>query len=91
MIVNLNQTADWMRSEDYQDRFRAEYWQLKIRVERLGALLRHIKAAQLTDMPEPPHDCPQYVLQDQYNQMKCYLESLELRAVIENIELGGLT
>lgn len=87
MIVNLNQTVDWMRSEQYQERFKAEYWQLKLRCQRLGAMLRAIKAAQLTGMPEPPHDCPQSVLQEQYRQMKCYLETLELRAAIENIEL----
>ena len=89
MIVNLNQTVDWMRSEDYRDRFRAEYWQLRIRTKRLGDLLTAIKAAQLMDEPEPPHDVPQYVLQEQYRQMRCYLETLELRAACEKIELGG--
>lgn len=82
----------------YKTRFREEYRQLKERYEKLKALNNKIEAANMTNcqpigavMPKavemPKHDCPDYLLKEQQNVMGQYLHILEVRAVIENIEL----
>ena len=85
-------TVAGMLSPDYKERFKAEYQQTKIRYEKLKAFNARIEAAQLTrDMKsqceEPKHDCPAYLLRDQEETMGRYLHILEIRAVIEGIEL----
>ena len=40
--MELNETVKLMRSVDYKERFIAEYWQLKIRTEKLQAFLTRI-------------------------------------------------
>lgn len=85
-------TVVGMLSPDYKERFKAEYSQTKIRYEKLKAFNAKIEAAQLTrDMKsqceEPKHDCPAYLLRDQEETMGRYLHILEVRAVIEGIEL----
>ena len=89
MIINLNQTIDMMRSEDYRDRFRAEYWQLKIRHDRLRDLLTATRAAELMGEQLPPMGSPLSVMRDQCRTMEQYLNVLKLRAACENIDLGG--
>lgn len=85
-------TVEGMLSPDYKERFKAEYQQTKIRYEKLKAFNTRIEAAQLTrDMKsqceEPKHDCPAYLIRDQEETMGRYLHILEVRAVIEGIEL----
>lgn len=89
MIINLNQTIDMMRSENYQDRLRAEYWQLKLRYDRLRDLLTATKAAELMGEQLPPMSSPLSVMREQCRAMEQYLRVLELRAACENINLGG--
>lgn len=87
-MKNLKDTVELMFSEDYRERFYAEYWQTKIRYEKLKRLLNQIEVAQNypgVDMPK--HDCPFYLLRDQQSAMGNYLHQLELRAVVENIDL----
>ncbi len=96
----LASTAAGMTSPDYRDRFKAEYIQTKIRYERLGAFLTKIEAANRTAFAEtekgeiciamPAHDCPEHLLRDQLHAMFEYLHILEIRAVIEGIDLGAL-
>ena len=43
----LNETVALMNSDDYKDRFCAEYWQLKIRYEKLHAILIKNEAGTL--------------------------------------------
>ena len=38
--MELKDTVDLMLSEDYKDRVKAEYYQLKIRIEKLEAMLK---------------------------------------------------
>ena len=38
--MNLNETVEMMNSSDYKERFRAEYFQLKIRMNGLSAMLK---------------------------------------------------
>lgn len=85
--MELKDTIKMMQSADYKERFVAEYQQTKIRYEKLKAYATKIEAAQVLNKPEPPHDCPLYLLRDQQRAMGEYLHILELRAVIEGINL----
>lgn len=90
-------TIEGMLSPDYKERFRAEYIQTKIRYERLKAFNTKIEAAFRTECerpevkkaPMPPHDCPHDLLREQQEVMGHYLHILEVRAVIEGVDLGG--
>lgn len=90
----LKQTINLMQSENYKERFLAEYWQTKIRYEKLKHFNNQIEAAMILGadsmMPveEPEHDCPLHLLQEQQAAMGKYLKMLELRAVIEKIDLN---
>jgi hypothetical protein len=90
--MELKDTIELMSGADYKERFKAEYYQTKIRYEKLKAFNHKIDAAQMTmglenAVEEPKHDCPSYLLKDQQRAMGEYLHILEVRAVIEGIEL----
>lgn len=90
--MDLRDTVTMMTSEDYKERFKAEYYQTKERYERLKAFVTKIEAKermlfQGTSFEIPKHDCPTDVLREQQALMGQYLHVLEIRAVIENIEL----
>lgn len=90
--MELKDTIDLMQSADYKERFKAEYYQTKIRYEKLKAFNTKIEAAQMTDrlknaVEMPKHDCPEHLLVSQQSAMGNYLHILEVRAVIEGIEL----
>lgn len=85
-------TVKGMLSEDYKERFKAEYQQTKIRYEKLKAFCNRIEAAITTShegkkVDMPAHDCPYELLRTQQGHMGLYLHDLEIRAVIEGIEL----
>lgn len=84
--MDFRKTIDLMLSADYKERFVAEYQQTKIRYEKLKAYATKIEAAQVLNNPEPPHDCPLYLLRDQQRAMGEYLHILELRAIIEGVD-----
>ena len=90
--MGFDETVAMMMSTDYKERFKAEYYQTKIRYERLRAFTARIEAAERTaglrkEVEAPKHDCTLYVLVDQQRVMDEYLHILEVRAVIEGIEL----
>ena len=92
--LDLEITAGAMSSLDYKRRFVAEYVQTKVRYERLKAFTNKIEVDELTKYPESPkriigpkHDCPLHLLRDQQRAMGEYLHILEVRAVIEEIDL----
>lgn len=78
-----------MLSEDYKDRFTAEYFQTYSRYMRLKRFCNKIEAAQIKGITEPEHDCPLPLLREQQRAMGEYLHILELRAEIENINIWG--
>lgn len=97
MNVTLEQTIDLMNSKDYKERFVAEYWQTKIRYEKLKTFNTKIEAAQRTNyniegkrVEEPKHDCPSDLLRDQQRIMGEYLHVLEVRAQIEGVDLDSI-
>ena len=85
--MELKDTITSMQSEDYKERFKAEYYQTKIRYEKLKDFNNRIEAAKLTLKEEPKHDCPFHLLQSQQRCMEEYLHILEVRAKIEGIVL----
>lgn len=101
--MELKETIGLMASVDYKDRFKAEYWQLKIRCDKLKAILlkwevfdnkRNRYYAMPSLMPtlektlgfEP--SCSYRLLSEQLKCMEEYLHCLEVRAVIEDIDLS---
>lgn len=94
--MELKDTIKGMTSEDYKERFIAEYQQTKIRYEKLKAFNTKIEASRRTSyemckkVPSPTHDCPEDILREQQSLMGQYLHILEVRAVIEGIELPAV-
>lgn len=85
-MENLQDTVALMESSDYQDRLRAEYWQTKIRYERLKRYNNTIEAHLGTEA-EPPHVCSLNLLRRQESAMARYLQLLEQRLAREQIIL----
>ena len=85
--LELKDTIGLMTSSDYKQRFIAEYWQTKIRYEKLKDFCNKIELANLDIMDEPKHDVSYNILREQQRIMGEYLHILELRAIIENIDL----
>jgi hypothetical protein len=81
--MNLGATSEMMISSDYKERFRAEYLQLKIRIDGLTAMLEKYKAGTLPFKPS----CSYELLSKQLNTMALYKMCLEERAEIEKITL----
>lgn len=86
-MTELKETSSLMESNDYWERFRAEYWQLKVRYEKLKNFVNKIEVARLTGWKEPRHDCPVELLREQQKHMGRYLSVMEKRALIEKIEI----
>ena len=86
-LPDLAVTVPLMTSGDYKERMLAEYWQLKIRYEKLKKFNTQIEAAQIMGQEGPKHTCPAYMLKEQQSIMKEYLHVLEVRAVMEGITL----
>ena len=79
----LAATAALMASEDYKDRFKAEYIQLKNRYEGLKRMIDNWDNGILSFTPT----CPRATYNFQLRAMKDYLDILEVRAKIEEISL----
>lgn len=92
-MKNLKETIDLMTSDDYKDRFFAEYWQTRIRQEKLRNFCDKIEAAEIMEgigkpIPCPVHDCPLGLLRKQQRLMGELCGVYQLRAIIEGIDLG---
>ena len=81
--VELRDTVALMESTDYKDRFKAEYYQLVIRFNKLQAMLEKWDKCKLGFIPT----CPKAAYNFQIKAMGEYIASLEVRAKIEGIEL----
>lgn len=81
--MRLEDTIGMMTSDDYKERFKAEYWQLRIRQRKLHDLLVKYKAGVLDFVPT----CPYELLFEQLQHMGRYSLMLEARAKLEGIEL----
>lgn len=81
----LEDTIEWMKSDDYKARLKAEYWQLVIRMEKArNAVVKFMKpdlnatAANRAEM-----------LSKQFEIMKEYKKILEKRALSEHADLDN--
>lgn len=79
----LKDTVDLMCSEDYIDRLKAEYFQLKIRLEGLTAMLDKWEKKELPFTPKGP----KAIYLQQKRNMTDYMEMLKARLDIENVEI----
>lgn len=82
--MELKDTIEWMQSADYKKRFRAEYHQLNIRIEKLCSFLYRWDNNMLDFTPSTPRS----VYDLQIRAMQDYLAVLEARAAIEDIDLS---
>lgn len=82
-MKDLKDTIEMMNSENYKERFKAEYWQTEIRYEKLHRMCVKYEAGTLTFTPS----CSLALLKEQKSAMGHYLYCLELRAEIEQIDL----
>lgn len=79
--MKLIETVEMMNSEDFKERFKAEYYQLQIRFDGLHSMLVKYKEGALPFVPKCSYD----LLKAQLMTMDMYLEFLEDRAKIEDI------
>ena len=80
----MNDAVEMVLSDDYKERFIAEYVETKIRYERLHSIIIKWcagKADFVTDID---------LLEEQTKHMGNYLKTLEIRAVKEDIELPNV-
>lgn len=80
-MIILQDTVEKMLSNDYKERFVAEYEQLYIRSMKLGQMINNWNHLDFKPV------CPKYVLENQYKAMSQYLNLLSERAERENIKL----
>ena len=83
--MELKDTTKLMESNDYKDRMKAEYWQTKIRYEKLYKMLVKSDAGTLSFEPMDI-----IVLRDQLETMEHYLYTLEVRGEMEGVDLSGI-
>lgn len=81
--MELKDTAAIMNNESYEERFKAEYWQLKIRIDKLKKMLDDWKEDKLNFEPKTSRS----ILEKQLDYMQKYLVLLEARAIAEDIDL----
>ena len=81
--MEFKETIELMNSGDYKERFKAEYYQTKIRYDKLHRMIIKYEAGTLEFEPS----CNISLLTQQANFMGNYLRILEIRAEIEKIEL----
>lgn len=83
MPNELRDTIEMMNSEDYKERFKAEYYQVVIRYQKLKSMLDKWDNDQLEFSPT----CPRSTYNMQIAAMTDYIAVLEARAVMESVEL----
>ena len=81
--TTLEDSIDLMKSKDYKDRFKAEYYQVFVRFVKLKAMLEKWDKEELDFEPT----CPYSTYEMQIKAMRDYISVLEARAVMENIDL----
>ena len=84
--MTLSSTVEMMCSDDYKERFRAEYAQLVIRYYGLRRMLKKWDDGTLEFEPT----CPRSTYNLQIKAMTDYIAVLEARAVMENVDLESV-
>ena len=81
--MELKDTIPMMDNSDYKERFRAEWFQLKIRHRKLHEMLEKWRNGKLEFEPT----CPYELLDEQRHLMWQYMRVLSTRAILEGIDL----
>lgn len=81
--MELKDTIDLMQSDDYKDRLKAEYYQLKIRYFKLNNMLIKWENNELNFKPK----CNKELLYSQLKTMEDLLGILTVRAGVEGVIL----
>lgn len=84
--MKLEETVEMMKSSDYKERFKAEYYQLVVRYKGLKSMLDKWDNGTLEFKPT----CPRSTYNIQIKAMTDYIAILEARAMMEGIELEGV-
>jgi len=82
-MEKLSETIELMTSENYDDRLKAEYEQLEIRIQGMAKMLVGYREGTLSFVPKCSYD----LLRGQLRAMENYSSYLQDRAEIEGIEL----
>ena len=82
--MELKDTVEMMNSEDFKERFKAEYYQLSLRLDGLTSMLIKWENNMLDFEPK----CSKETLENQVIFMQGYMNILRLRAEIEEIEIS---
>lgn len=83
--MELKDTIEMMQNNDYKERFKAEYQQVKIRYDKLDEMTVKYEAGTLPFTP----NCSLELLKEQKAYMGNYIRCLKIRAEIEGINLKG--
>ena len=81
--MTLKDTVEMMNSNDYKERFKAEYYQLITRYRGLKSMLTKWDEGTLNFEPT----CPRSTYNMQIKAMVDYIAVLEARAVMEGVDL----
>ena len=84
--MKLADTVEMMNSNDYKERFKAEYAQLVIRYNGLKKMLEKWDNETLEFKPI----CPRSTYNLQIEAMANYIAVLEARAVMEDVDLESV-
>lgn len=84
--MNLQDTVEMMNSSDYKERFKGEFYQLKLRIDGLKNMLDKHRCGTLQFKPT----CDIALLEMQFSAMVTYGSVLKIRAKQEGIELPTL-
>ena len=79
--MELKDTIEMMLSDDYKERFKAEYWQLKIRYDKLRKMVDNWEKLDFTPT------CAYGTYKHQLLAMEDYMALLRDRAKQEEVEL----
>lgn len=82
--MKLDETVNLMCSNDFKDRFTAEYAQLVIRLSKLNNVLNNT-----SDVSHEVDDITRALMIKQHDAMESYKECLEKRADILGIDLSN--
>ena len=81
MVNSLSETVEMMISSDYKERFKAEYYQLAYRYDKLKQMYDNWDTLDFTPT------CSREIYQEQLSAMENYLIVLEKRAREEEVTL----
>ena len=81
--MELKDIVELMNSDDFKERFKAEYYQLLLRLDALKSMLIKWENNMLDFNPK----CSKETLENQVIFMQGYKDILRLRAQLEEIEL----